>query len=247
MKEKIDITAGKYVIYAILKSLNPAHNKELIRLCKDMARQLDKKLKDGLLDTAGKLKAIEEDKIFNLPPYLLIENSREQFELWVLKITKFFEYILNKIDEVNDGKPLDIKDLEDYIPNRKKVLAEAGLMPKLRLIRKSIPFKDIAENYTKVIDGIDNSLHIIDTLYKYVEIFNDIMDSFLSSSISTNNLEALEEFSSAQMFNLFTQYEFKLNATHFLTYSTKKMADSFKLYKGIILEYNNQIRKGGGL
>lgn len=78
MKEKIDITAGKYVIYAILKSLNPAHNKELIRLCKDMARQLDKKLKDELLDTAGKLKAIEEDKIFNLPPYLLIENSREQ-------------------------------------------------------------------------------------------------------------------------------------------------------------------------
>lgn len=246
MIDNVDITSSRYVIYAILKSLNPSSNKELIRLSKDMAKKIDK-IKDDLLDTAGRLKAIEEDKMFNLPPYLLIENTKDQFELWVLKITKFYEYILNKIDEVNSGKVLDLKDLEEFIPNKKKILAEAGLLPKLRLIRKSIPFKDVAENYTKVINGIDSILVSINTLYKFVEIFDDILQSFLSSSISTNTVETLEEFSNAQLFNLFTQYNFKLNGTHFLTYSTKKAVDSFRLYKGVLEEYNKQIRRGGGL
>ena len=92
MIDNVDITSSRYVIYAILKSLNPSSNKELIRLSKDMAKKIDK-IKDDLLDTAGRLKAIEEDKMFNLPPYLLIENTKDQFELWILKITKFYEYI----------------------------------------------------------------------------------------------------------------------------------------------------------
>jgi len=246
MKEKLDITASKYAVFAILKSLNPSYNKELIRLSKNMAKKTDD-LKENLLNTAGKLKAIEEDKIFNLPPYLLIDNSKEQLIYWVIKITKFYEYILNKIDEVNSGKPLDINDIEEYVPNKKKVLADSGLMPKLRLIRKEIPFKDIANDYGKVIILIEELLNGFNNLYKYVEIFNDIMESFLTSSLSKNTIEDLEEFSNAQVLNLFTQYKFKLNATNFLTYSTKKMTESFKLFEGIIKEYNNQIKKGGGL
>ena len=246
MKEKLDITASKYAVFAILKSLNPSYNKELIRLSKNMAKKTDD-LKENLLNTAGKLKAIEEDKIFNLPPYLLIDNSKEQLIYWVIKITKFYEYILNKIDEVNSGKPLDIGDIEEYVPDKKKVLADSGLMPKLRLIRKQIPFKDIANDYGKVIVLIEELLNGFNNLYKYVEIFNDIMESFLTSSLSKNTIEDLEEFSNAQVLNLFTQYKFKLNATNFLTYSTKKMTESFKLFEGIIKEYNNQIKKGGGL
>lgn len=246
MKEKLDITASKYAVFAILKSLNPSYNKELIRLSKNMAKKTDD-LKENLLNTAGKLKAIEEDKIFNLPPYLLIDNSKEQLIYWVIKITKFYEYILNKIDEVNSGKPLDINDIEEYVPDKKKVLADSGLMPKLRLIRKEIPFKDIANDYGKVIILIEELLNGFNNLYKYVEIFDDIMESFLTSSLSKNTIEDLEEFSNAQVLNLFTQYKFKLNATNFLTYSTKKMTESFKLFEGIIKEYNNQIKKGGGL
>lgn len=39
MKEKLDITASKYAVFAILKSLNPSYNKELIRLSKNMAKK----------------------------------------------------------------------------------------------------------------------------------------------------------------------------------------------------------------
>lgn len=133
------------------------------------------------------------------------------------------------------------------MPDKKRVLADSGLMPKLRLIRKQIPFKDIANDYGKVIILIEELLNGFNNLYKYVEIFDDIMESFLTSSLSKNTIEDLEEFSNAQVLNLFTQYKFKLNATNFLTYSTKKMTESFKLFEGIIKEYNNQIKKGGGL